>query len=304
MSSILRSIHLSGGVYFRCEFSAPWGLEVPENPDAEFHVVVRGQCWLARPLERTPLPLVAGDIAVFLDGSRHRLLDTPSGKALAPEQVIGDQNLSDFGPVTYGGGGNPVTILCGYFRFDRESAHPLLAALPNFIHIRGTESGGADAIIKLMHQETAHAAPGKEAVVDRLSELLFIQILRAHIQNSTDTAGMLAALRDRKVCAALNCMHQSPHLSWTLESLASELGMSRSAFASRFKLMVGQTPIQYLTTRRVQEGKRLLRESRLSVTAIAERVGYGSEAAFGKVFKRYAGVGPGIFRRQGGKATA
>lgn len=304
LSDILQSVHLSGGVYFRCEFTAPWGMEVPANPDAEFHVVVRGQCWLARPGEKDPIPLQAGDVVVFLDGSRHRLLDTPRGKALSPEKIIGNQSLANFGPVTYGGGGAPVTILCGYFRFNRDSAHPLLAALPDFMHVPGAQFGDADAIISLMHRETKHAAPGMEAVVDRLSEVLFIQILRAYIQQSDDATGILVALRDRKVCAALGCMHQSPEKPWTLGSLAAELGMSRSAFAARFSSLVRQTPMQYLTAWRIEQARRMLRETRLSTAAIADKVGYGSEAAFGKAFKRRVGVGPGVYRRSAGDTSA
>lgn len=303
LSDILQSVRLSGGVYFRCEFTAPWGMEVPANPDAEFHVVVRGRCWLARPGKDEPIPLQAGDVVVFLDGSRHQLLDMPRGKALSPEKIIGSQSLENFGPVAYGGGGTPVTILCGYFRFSRDSAHPLLAALPDFMHVPGTQSGDVDAIISLMQRETKHAGPGTKAVVDRLSEVLFIQILRAHIQQSENATGMLVALRDRKVCAALGCMHQYPEKPWTLESLAAELGMSRSAFAARFSALAGQTPMQYLAAWRIEQARRMLRETRLSTAAIAEKVGYGSEAAFGKAFKRRVGVGPGVYRRRVGDAS-
>jgi AraC-like DNA-binding protein len=278
-------------------------MEVPPNPDAEFHVVARGQCWLARPGGGASIPLVAGDVAVFLDGSRHRLLDTPDGTALSPEQIIGDQSLANFGPVVHGGGGAPASILCGYFRFDRNGTHPLLKALPDFLHVRGAQSAEADAIISLMQRETLNAAPGADAVVDRLSEVLFIQILRAYIQQSESATGMLAALRDRKVCAALGCMHQHPEKPWTLDMLAAELGMSRSAFAAKFTELVKQTPMQYLTGWRIEQARRLLRETALSIAAIAEQVGYGSEAAFGKAFKRQVGLGPGVYRRSAGDAA-
>jgi AraC-like DNA-binding protein len=268
-------------------------MEVPSNPDAEFHVVARGQCWLVRSDRKEPISLVAGDVVVFLDGSRHRLLDTPQGKALSAEKIVGEQNLTNFGPVVHGGGGAPVTILCGYFRFSRDSTHPLLAALPDFIHVHGAQSSDADAIISLMQRETKHAAPGANAVVDRLSEVLFIQILREYIQQLDDAAGVLGALRDRKVCAALGCMHQHPEKPWTLDSLARELGMSRSSFAARFALLMRHTPMQYLTGWRIELARRMLRETNLSIGAIAERVGYGSEEAFGKAFKRRIGTGPG-----------
>lgn len=296
LSTLLRSIHLSGGVYFRCEFSAPWSLEIAEKPDAEFHVVVSGNCWIAPSNGQSPVALATGDVAVFLDGARHQLLDTPRGKALASEDVIGDTTAMGLGPVRFGGGA-PVSILCGYFRFDRDNLHPVLQALPAFIHVGGGSAQGIDAIIHLMHQETVQTLSGREATLDRLSELLFIQILRAHVQASTNRTGLLAAIKDPKIGASLSYMHAKPEAAWTLDTMARSLAMSRSAFAARFTELVGQTPMNYLTTVRLLEARRLLRESSLTTFAIAERVGYGSEAALGKAFKRAVG-GPGAFRKR------
>jgi hypothetical protein len=131
LSDILKSMHLSGGVYFRCDFTTPWGMKVPPAPVAEFHVVVRGQCWLSVPGTPTPVPVLAGDVAVLLDGRQHALLGSPESKALPPERIVGDHPVSRYGPVTFGGGGAEVSILCGYFRFERGSTHPLISALPD-----------------------------------------------------------------------------------------------------------------------------------------------------------------------------
>jgi AraC-like DNA-binding protein len=279
---------------------------MPETPMAEFHIIVRGQCWLRLPGERTPIALRGGDVVVFMTGGPHALLDNPKGRAFPPEVVLRGQAADHFGPVTFGGGGSSVTLLCGYFRFDRDSRHPLIAALPPLIHIRegaGDASASVRNLVALMTQETRAAQPGAEAIINRLCEMLFVHIVRAYLEQSPGVAGILAALADSQICAALNEVHHSPERPWTLAALASRLGMSRSAFAARFHELVGQTPMQYLTNWRMETARRLLLERRLSIAAVAEHVGYGSEAAFGKAFKRIVGVGPGGYRRHAVQRT-
>lgn len=303
LSQLLRSVRLCDGVYFRCEFSAPWGMRMPETPMAEFYVILRGQCWLRMPGERTPIALRGGDVAVFMTGAPHALVDNPKARAFPPEIVLRGQGPNHLGPVTFGGGGAPATLLCGYFRVDRDSRHPLIAALPQLIHIREAQGQGQASallgnLVALMTQETRAAQPGAEAVINRLCEVLFVHVVRAYLEQSPRIAGILAALADSQICAALNEVHHAPERPWTLAALASRLGMSRSAFAARFHEVVGQTPMQYLTNWRMETARRLLLERRLSVAAVAGHVGYGSEAAFGKAFKRVVGVGPGGYRRR------
>jgi AraC-like DNA-binding protein len=286
-------------MYFRCEFTAPWGMQIPQGPMAEFHIVVRGQCWLRVPGAKSPVPLRAGDIAVFMSGGPHALVDSPKGKALPPDVVLKGQNLEHFGPVTFGGDGPPATVLCGYFKFDRESRNPMIDALPPLIHICGTDGkSDLESVVALMMEESRAARPGAEVVVNRLCEVLFVRIVRAYLEQTPEARGLLAAMVDPQIGAALNLIHQSLHEPWTLAMLARKLGMSRSALAGRFHQLVGKPPIQYLTEWRMETARRLLSESRLTQAVIAERVGYGSEAAFGKGFKRLLGVAPGAYRRQ------
>lgn len=275
-------------------------MEVQPTPVAEFHVIVRGNCWLRLPGRSDPIPLQGGDLVAFPHGDAHSLVDAPEGVALPAEQIVQGQNLDHYGPVTYGGGGLPASILCGYFRFDRDSPHPLVAALPSLIHIRGTDGhdfAWLQTALNFMIHETRVARPGAEAVVDRLAEVLFIQMVRAYIEQSKAPAGMLAAIADKQIGEALQLMHQAPQRAWTLASLAQRVGISRSAFAARFNQLVGQPPMHYLTFWRMQKARELLTETRLSTAAIAERVGYRSEAAFGKAFKKVVGTGPGAYRR-------
>jgi AraC-like DNA-binding protein len=310
LSDILGSIHLSGGVHFRCEFAAPWGMAMKAAPVAEFHVIVRGSCWLRMPGRSDPIALQGGDLVVFPRGDPHALVDAPDGAALPAEEILEGQNLEHYGPVTYGGKGLPVSVLCGYFQFDRDSRHPLLAALPPLIHIRGTDSHDftwLQTALSFMIHETRAAKPAAEAVVDRLVGVLFVQMVRTYIEQSGAPPGMLAAIADKQTGAALQLMHQAPQHPWMLAGLARRVGMSRSAFASRFNRLVGQTPMQYLTFWRMQLARRQLSETRLGTAAIAERVGYQSEAAFSKAFKKVVGVGPGAYRRNpahDGQATS
>lgn len=300
LDDILRSIKLGGGVYFRCEFSAPWGMEIQPTPVAEFHIVIRGTCWLRMAGMAEPVPLHGGDLVVFPHGDAHALLDSPDGVTRPAEEIIEGQNLDDYGPVTYGGAGLPASVLCGYFEFDRGNPHPLVQALPPLILIRGADGldfAWLQTAINFMIHETKNARPGSQAVVSRLAEVLFVQMMRAHITQSGESSGILAAISDKQIGAALQLMHGAPEKNWDLIELSRNVGMSRSGFAARFHQLVNQTPMQYLMFWRMQKARDLLKNSRLGTAEIAERVGYQSEASFGKVFKKVVGVGPGAFRR-------
>lgn len=299
LRDLLESAHLSGGVYFRCELRAPWGMQVPRTRTAEFHIVVRGQCWLRIPGRASPVALRAGDLAVCMHGDAHALLDRPNGKALPAEVVLQGQNLERYGPVKFGGDGPAATVLCGYFRFDRDSRNPIIDALPRFLLVQGGGAGTAalQSVIDLMTEEARAARPGAEVVVNRLCDVLFVHILRAYLEQHPDSGGLLAALADVHIGAALDLIHRHPEQRWSLGLLARQVGMSRSALAARFHALVGKPPMQYLTDWRMETARRLLAEGQLPQAAIAERVGYGSEAAFSKGFKRLLGVAPGAYRR-------
>lgn len=301
LTDILGSLNLHGGVYFRCEFTAPWGMDIGQTPVAEFHVVTRGTCWIK--MEGvSPICLQAGDVVVFPHGHAHLLLDAPSTDALAPEVVVGDQNIEHYGPVIFGGGGIPANILCGYFEFDRNVRSPLLEALPPFIHIKdtdATELSWLQITINFIGYETRNVRPGTTIVVDRLVEVLFAQIMRAYIAQSTTPPGILGAIADPKVGLAMNAMHRQPEHVWSLDEIARQAGMSRSAFAQRFLALVGQTPMAYLTMWRMQKAQEMLTSSNMSMLAIAEKVGYRSEASFSKAFKKCVGISPGACRRKG-----
>jgi len=302
LTDILQSLHLNGGIYFRCELSAPWGMDIGQTPVAEFHVITRGTCWVSVTGEDAPVCLNAGDLVLFPHGHAHLLLDALATKAIPPAEMIGNQTIENYGPVIYGSGENPVNILCGYFEFDRTVQSPLLEALPPFIHLKGTDAtefSWLQTTINFISHEIRNARPGTAAVVNRLVEVLFTQIIRAYIAQTETPSGILGAIADMKLGLALNAMHQHPEYFWSLDTLAQQAGMSRTAFAQRFQAKAKQTPMHYLTMWRMQKAKEMLASGNMSMLAIAEKVGYKSESSFGKAFKNYMGISPGACRRQG-----
>jgi len=303
LTDILQSLHLNGGIYFRCELSAPWGMDIGQTPVAEFHVITRGTCWVNVTGAAAPVCLNAGDLVLFPHGHAHLLLDALATKAIPPAEMIGNQTIENYGPVIYGSGDNPVNILCGYFEFDRTVQSPLLEALPPFIHLKGTDATEflwLQTTINFISYEIRNARPGTAAVVNRLVEVLFTQIIRAYITQTETPSGILGAIADMKLGLALNAMHQHPEHFWSLDTLAQQAGMSRTAFAQRFQAKAKQTPMHYLTMWRMQKAKEMLTSGNMSMLAIAEKVGYQSEASFGKAFKNCMGISPGACRRQGG----
>lgn len=308
LSSLLESVHLGGSLYFRSELGAPWGMEVPVSDAGQFHIVRRGRCWLlpSNAGDFDPLHLEAGDIVVLPHGNAHILADDRRTPVVPLLDLI-DGNIADATPadtrepLRYGGDGDQTVLVCGYFTFDTGSVHPMLSVLPSVLFLRG-EGGRArswlESSLDLITLEAAAGRPGGEALVNRLTEALFIQVLQTYIQEMDHPdPNWLTGLRDPHISGALGLIHGQVGEPWTVAGLAAQVGMSRSAFAARFGAMVGESPLQYLTRWRMQVAANHLQDGRLSLAEIAEVVGYQAEASFSKVFKRFTGVAPGAFRR-------
>lgn len=299
LADILQSVRLGGGVRFHCEMGAPWGIGVPRSQVAEFHLLVRGNAWLRPPGSAEPIALQGGDFVAVLGGGEHSLSDRPDGAVQPVHELLEQQSFGGYGPLRIGGDGSPTQLLCGYFEFDRSNMHPLLSALPSVIHLRSGELPHAawlQTTMQFMQQETLAARPGAVAVVNRLVGVLFIHMVRRYFELYPRKAGVLAGMADRHVGKSLEMMHRSPQSPWSLETLSRQVGLSRSAFATRFHRLVGQTPMHYLTLWRMQVARQLLTEGRLSTAAIASEVGFESAAAFTKAFKRITGKTPGAIR--------
>ena len=295
LSDVLDRIRLRGCVYFQRDFSPPWGMAMDAGPVAQFHLVVRGRCWLK--IGEATRQLATGDIVVFPFGAAHTLFDDP---ATAPVPGLTVVQAHQNGQPIFSGQSPGARLLCGHFELDRDLKHSLIRELPPLIHIRGMSAeqpSWLEATIAMLVRESASDQPGAATVVDRLAEVLFVQVLRAHLLASAPSQGFLAALKDRRMSSALEIIHGNVHTDLTLDAIARAAGMSRSNLALRFKEVMGVTPMDYVTGWRMQRASEMLRSSRDSMADVAERVGYRSEAAFSRAFKRIFDQTPGAFRR-------
>lgn len=308
LSEILGALDLRGSLYFSTEFRPPWGVKVPPHPGvSRFHLNMRGDCWVSTPSEPEPVLLEAGDLVLVPHGSGHTLAGSPDAACLSLDDVIERSGFDGRGALVHGGEdrGNPTRLVCGHFAFDEAGGHPFLEQLPSMVVIRHDETGTAprlelDEVFRIITREVRDGRPGGDAIVHRLSEVLFIQAVRvwAERQEPQEAGqGLMAALLDRHLGASLDAVHRRPDHRWTVEELARAGGLSRTVFAERFRDVVGMSPMQYVTFWRVQKARGLLARRGLSLDAVAQQVGYGSTAAFSRAFKKQVGDSPGTYRR-------
>jgi AraC-like DNA-binding protein len=304
LSEIVGSLRMRGTVYFHTHFTPPWSVEVPAYRNVtRFHIAVRGVTWVRVAGEQVPIRLAAGDLIVVPHGALHILSDDPERAPLALDEVLRQSGYDGHGALTYGGeaGDHPSQLFCGHFEFDDGALHPLLASLPASIVIRGDDSlnaGWLDPIMGFVQQQVKGGRAGAEAIVHRLTEILFIQVVRAFVDRAGEAAGCLAGVLDENLGRALSAVHVAPEKDWTVEAMAQQAGLSRTVFAARFRRMIGLTPLDYVMRWRMHEARRRLIDTKASLVEIADAVGYRSEAAFARAFKRRFGASPGSFKRQ------
>ena len=301
LGEALHFLRMSGTFYCRSELTAPWALALPARKGClSFHVVMSGRCLLevegaeARRLQ-------PGDLALVPHGEGHHLA-SEAGVPAAPLDEVRHEHVSDrYAILRHGGGGAPTTLVCGAVRFDHPAAHHLVQLLPRMIHVEASMSPQTDwmqSTLRLMAAEARELRPGGETVITRLADILVIQAIRSWIdQDPAAQTGWLGALQDEQIGRAIALIHRDPACPWTLASLASEVAMSRSAFAARFAGLVGEPAMHYVTRWRMQVAHTWLQEDAAAIGEMASRLGYQSEAAFSRAFKRFLGVSPGAVRR-------
>jgi AraC-like DNA-binding protein len=317
LSDVLRAVRLTGAVFFRVDATSPWVIEMPDTetlaavtlPQAQhvisYHVVTRGACHAAL-LDGATAALEEGDVLVLPHGDPYVLSIAPHARGgPSPAEVLAFMTEMAAGrlpsAVVEGGGGPEVLgLVCGFLGCDARPFNPLLAALPRLVHVRRAFAAGdpLGRLVDFALAESQEKRAGGECIRLRLSELMFVEVLRRYLADvGAEHRGWLAGLRDPVVGRALARLHARPGDDWTLERLASAVGLSRSALAERFTLFVGDPPMQYLTRWRMQVAARLLADGEAKVATVALRVGYDSEAAFSRAFKRAAGASPAAWRR-------
>lgn len=307
LGEALHFLRMNGTLYSRSEFTAPWGLELPAFKNRlMFHVVMSGRCWLELDGQESQF-LQPGDFALVPHGEGHKLLSAP-GVPTGHLYDVPSQMLSErYEVLTQDGGGEPISMICGVIQFEHPAAHQLIQLLPKLIFIEAWRSPHQDWIqstLRFMAAEAKELKPGGETVMTRLADILVIQAIRSWIdEDPAAQTGWLGALKDKRIGYAILLMQRSPEKAWTVESLAEAVNMSRSAFAARFKTLVGESPLQYLTRWRMNMALTRLKEEKIAMGHLAEQLGYQSEAAFSRAFKRYIGVSPGEARRSGQKSA-
>jgi AraC-like DNA-binding protein len=304
LASLLASIRLRSTVYFRPEYHAPWGVRL-DRPIVAFHLIASGQCWLHVDGDARPTRLEAGDLVVFPRRHPHELRDSPATPVvdffgLAKRHCVAGGWFRTEGP------GPVTTMVCGALQFADGPAEPLLAVLPAVLHASVRSDGPRSSLALTAQQlleELEATRPGFESVVTRLGDILFIQAVRSHFEQSLGSDGLTwaSAIRDAHVGPALALLHREPARRWTVASLAARVGLSRSTFASRFSELLGEPPLRYLTRIRLHLAAAMLRDGDAKLSAVAASSGYESIAAFDKAFKRHAGVSPGAYRRAASK---
>lgn len=318
LSDVLRAVRLSGAVFFLIDATSPWVIEVPDTsalaaatlPRAQhvisYHIVTRGSCCGAL-LDGASVRLEEGDVLVFPHGDPYVMSIAPGMRGGPdPAEVLAFMGAMVTGrlpfAVTEGGGGpEQLGLVCGFLGCDVHPFNPLLAALPRLLHVRQAFAAGdpLGRLIDFAIAESQDKRAGGECVRLRLSELMFVEVVRRYLAGlPAEQTGWLAGLRDRVVGRALAFLHERPGEDWTLEKLAKDVGLSRSALAERFAHFVGEPPMQYLARWRMQVAARLLADGQAKVSTVALRVGYDSEAAFSRAFKKMAGVPPAAWRSQ------
>jgi len=312
LSDVLRAVRLNGAIFFDVHASDPWAAETPAGnqivgrmfPAAEhlicYHAITQGTCWAAVG-NQPPLMLSAGDVVVIPHGHAHVLSSAPG--------LRGAQDVSRYRApselelpvsITMGGGtAESAGFVCGFLGCDARPYNPLLGSLPQVFKVSDQVDGPLGSYVQIALTESKRPRIGSESVLGRLSELMFVDVIRRYLETlPADRLDWLAGLRDPYIGRALAEIHREPARHWTLESLARQVAMSRSAFAEHFSRFVGTPPMQYLTNWRMQIAANHLLSTTDSVNAVARRVGYDSEAAFSRAFKKAVGAPPSEWRRQ------
>ena len=300
LGETLHLLRLNGSFYCRSELTAPWGVDMPAfDGYMMFHIVTSGHCWLDVAGEE-PRLLQQGSLTLIPHGNGHRIRSSPTADVEPLFDIPVEKVSERYEVMRYGGEGELTQLTCGVVSFDHVAGQRLIAQLPGMLQIDSLgdeDDSWLQSTLRFIAREARELRPGGETVITHLADILIIQAIRSWIDSAPEAnQGWLAALRDDHVGTALAAIHRQPEKDWTVASLAKEVGMSRSGFSARFTQLVGESAKRYLTQWRMQLARAQLQETSDTLAVLAERLGYQSEAAFCRAFKRVFGVPPGSVR--------
>lgn len=298
LEDIMTTMRVASSLYIRMQLRAPFGIRFDTRAQARLVVIPRGSCWLAADDLPQPVSLAAGDCLIVKAETKFALQDELGRRLVPCDRVLSKITGRT---VQHGGDGVLTEMLSGALSFDAAAAEPLMAVMPRLVHVRLDEAGAhlLQTTLQLIGLETVEDGLGASLVIGRLHDVLFVQAVRAWCATDQQAGGWLAGLKDDRLAASIRAMHGDLARGWTVETLAREAGLSRSTFAATFKAVTGDTPLDYLTRWRMYRAKVLLSGSELSLMEIAERVGYETDTALSRAFRRFEGVAPGEWRRNG-----
>lgn len=304
LSEALGQFGMTGVFYCACDLSAPWGVDLPAMPGiVQFHLVSDGAAVVE--VEGESVTVRAGDVVLVPHGSGHLIRSVQPARALSLWDIPRVEAQDRYERVRIDGGGEPTTLLCGALEFSDLAVGRLMSSLPPVVAVSADEDlAWARATMELMLAESRTSEPGSTVVTTRLADVLIVQAVRSWLRANAPERGWLAGIRDPNLGRAIAAFHADPGRAWDLPALAQEAGLSRSAFAARFTAVLGETPMAYVTSWRMDLAAHLVETGRLSLASVAERVGYRSEAAFNRAFRRAHGMTPGTWRRQAPLAVA
>jgi AraC-like DNA-binding protein len=307
VAEVGRSLRVRSTIYCRSRLRAPWGFGVRSGGVSAFHVVAAGECWLEADGADEPVRLTAGDLVVLMTGRCHRVRDDPGSEVKWLDDILAGTPKVD-GRLRYGGSGVLTDLLCGGFVVEGAEASPVVRAMPPVLHVPAHDPAMNEwlsSFLALLNLELARPTAGGETVLASLADVLLAHAIRTYLASlsETDTA-RVGALRDSRIAKAIRLVLADPAHGWTVEELAAEVAMSRSAFASRFRKLAGEPPMRYVTACRLARAASYLAEDGLVLFDIARRTGYDSEASFTRAFSRTYGMAPGAYRRRLGQPLA
>lgn len=294
LGDILETLRFRGSIFFRSDLAAPWGMSLQTMGAPYFHIVVSGECFVGAE-DHDAVRVGETDIIMLPNGDSHWIADKP-GRKLVPSKQAGQ--ACELGDPLFQKGVITNRLICGMVNFDQDASHPILDALPDMMHFPTLEaSGPVWSLVRLIDEEMRNNQGRGSRITDRLTEVLFLQLLNHYVSKNEDGTGFLAALRDRRVFRALTLIHQEPAFDWSLESLGNRVGMSKATLVRHFQEVVGVSPMAYITDWRIMKAYNLVKYSSTPVDQIAQATGYASARSLSRTFKRHYDCTPSELRR-------
>jgi AraC-like DNA-binding protein len=296
LGDILETLRFRGSIFFRSDLAAPWGMSLSKIGIPRFHIVLSGDCFVGS-ADHDAVKVQEADIIMLPNGNSHWIADKP-GRDMVPSARAGE--ACELGNPLFQKGKITNRLMCGMVHIDQGASHPILDALPDMMHFSMLESAGPVwSVVNLIDAELRQHQDGGSRIADRLTEVLFLQLLNRYVRDNEDATGFLAALRDRRVSRAITLIHQEPEFAWSLESLGERVGMSRATLVRRFQEVVGVAPMAYIANWRIMKAHSLVKYSVTPFEQIANATGFASARTLSRAFQRHYGCSPNEMRRSG-----